>query len=46
MLGKVAEVKVLVIATDVPIQAIVAILQPLDVQDQRSLTDRSSWGAC
>ncbi len=44
MPANVAEVKVSVIATDVLIQTIVAIHQPFDVQDQRSLKDRSSCG--
>jgi hypothetical protein len=42
MPARVTEVQVPVIIANIQIQAIVAILQPLDVQNQRSLTDRLS----
>lgn len=43
MLSIIAKVQVSIIVT-VTIQAIVAIFQPLNVKDQQSLMDHSSWG--
>jgi hypothetical protein len=46
MLARVAEVQVSIIVVDVQIQVIVAIIQPFNVQDQRSLTTVHRVGEC